>query len=94
MTFRRALRRLTALTRKRALDGELDNEILAHLELVEREALARGLSPEDARRTARLSFGNRTNEGRASRQPQLSLDRNAVEGPSLRTRLGASRARL
>ena len=57
MTFRRALRRLTALTRKRALDGELENEILAHLELVEREALARGLSPEEARRAARLSFG-------------------------------------
>jgi hypothetical protein len=48
---------LLALLRKRQLDGELDKEIAAHLELAEREAIARGLSPEEARRVARLSFG-------------------------------------
>jgi putative ABC transport system permease protein len=51
------LARLAALVRGRRLDEELDGEIQAHLELAERDALARGLSPEDARRDARLSFG-------------------------------------
>lgn len=57
MTLRRGVGRLAALVRKRRLDRELEDEILAHLELAEREGLARGLSPEEARRAARLSFG-------------------------------------
>ncbi len=57
MTARRAVERLAALFRKRRLDAELESEILAHLELAQRDALARGLSPEQARRAARLSFG-------------------------------------
>ena len=57
MTLRRGVARLTALMRKGRLDRELENEILAHLELAEREALARGLSPEEARRAARRGFG-------------------------------------
>ncbi len=57
MTVRRALERFAALARRRRLDRELENEILAHLELAERDAMARGLSPEEARRAARLSFG-------------------------------------
>jgi putative ABC transport system permease protein len=35
----------------------LEDEILAHLELAESEAIAAGLSPEDARREARKKFG-------------------------------------
>jgi len=57
MSVRRALERLLALVRRRRLDRELENEILAHLELAERDAMARGLSPEEARRAARLRFG-------------------------------------
>ena len=57
MTLRRGVGRLVALTRKRRLDRELEDEILAHLELAERDAVARGISPEEARRTARRSFG-------------------------------------
>ncbi|HKW00533.1 MAG TPA: ABC transporter permease [Vicinamibacterales bacterium] len=57
MSLRQRLARLAALVRVRRLDEELDGEIQAHLELAERDALARGLSPEDARREARLSFG-------------------------------------
>ena len=48
---------LLALFRKRRLDRELDDEILAHLELAERDAIAAGLTPEEARRAARRSFG-------------------------------------
>ena len=37
---------------------ELDDEVRAHLELAERDALASGLSPEEARRIARRRFGS------------------------------------
>jgi putative ABC transport system permease protein len=43
--------------RKRNLERELEDEILAHLELAESEGIAAGLSPEEARREARRNFG-------------------------------------
>jgi predicted permease len=49
--------RLLALFRKRKLDREVDDEILAHLELAERDAVAAGLIPEEARQAARRNFG-------------------------------------
>ena len=57
MTLRRRLARLLALFRKSRLEHELDDEVLAHLELAERDALARGLTPAEARREALRSFG-------------------------------------
>lgn len=57
MKLRRAIARLQALFRKRKLDRELVNEILAHLELAERDAAAAGLNPEEAREAARRNFG-------------------------------------
>jgi hypothetical protein len=54
---RRTFAKLLALARKRRLDHELDGEICAHLELAEKDALARGLSPEQARLEARRRFG-------------------------------------
>jgi putative ABC transport system permease protein len=57
MSIRRAVERLLAPVRKRRLDRELESEIAAHLELAERDGLHRGLSPAQARREARLSFG-------------------------------------
>ena len=53
----RAIQRLLALGRRRRMDRELDDEILAHLELAERDAIRSGLSPEEARREARRRFG-------------------------------------
>jgi hypothetical protein len=55
--LRFAAGRLLALVRKRRLDGELEGEILAHLEMAETHAIAAGLSPEEARREARRGFG-------------------------------------
>jgi putative ABC transport system permease protein len=49
--------RLLALFRGRKLDRDLNDEILAHLELAEHDALAAGLTPEEARRAARRNFG-------------------------------------
>ncbi len=57
MTLRRVLRRVIALFHKDRLDRELDDEVQAHLELAERDALARGLSASEARAAARRAFG-------------------------------------
>ncbi len=57
MSPRRAFARLSAFLSKRRLDVELEDDIRAHLELAEEDAIAHGLSPEDARRQARLRFG-------------------------------------
>jgi hypothetical protein len=39
------------------MDADLDAEIQAHLDLAERDARARGLSSDEARREARRRFG-------------------------------------
>src|SRR5665213_2114153 len=57
MSPRRAVASVLASMNKRRLDRELEDEIRAHLELAERDAVARGLSREEAHREARLSFG-------------------------------------
>ena len=46
MKLRFAATRLLALFRKRRLDGELEGEILAHLEMAELDAIAAGKSSE------------------------------------------------
>jgi predicted permease len=55
--MRPLLARLLAWCRRRRLDGELSDELSAHLEFSTAEHLTRGLSPEDARRAAALKFG-------------------------------------
>lgn len=50
-------RRLVALVTGKRLDRDLEREIAGHLELAERDGLARGLSAEQARREARQAFG-------------------------------------
>ena len=49
--------RLWALIQRRRFDAELDDEISAHLDFATADYVASGLSPEDARRKARLEFG-------------------------------------
>jgi putative ABC transport system permease protein len=58
MTPMPLVRRLLALVRARRLDRQLDDEVRAHLEMAERDAIAEGLSPEDAHRMARRRFGS------------------------------------
>ncbi len=53
----RAWARLWALLRKQRFERELDDDIRAHLELAEEDAVARGLSREAARLEARRRFG-------------------------------------
>ena len=57
MTIKRRLARLLALVTRSRLERELDDEVLAHLELAEHDALARGLDPAEARRDALRQFG-------------------------------------
>ena len=52
--------RLRALVRSRQIDREIDDEIASHLAEATEEYLRQGLSPEDARRAARRSFGGVT----------------------------------
>ena len=49
--------RIQALFRRRQLDDDLDQELQSHLDLLTEEHLRRGLSPEEARRAARLKVG-------------------------------------
>ena len=48
MKLRSITARVLALFRRRKLDRELDDQIQAHLELAEYDALAAGLTPENA----------------------------------------------
>jgi predicted permease len=48
---------LLTFTRKRLFELDLENEIHAHLELAEKDAMTRGFPPEEARREARRRFG-------------------------------------
>ena len=57
MSVRRLVHRLVALVRQDRLDRELDDEVSAHLELAERDLVARGLTPAEARVEARRAFG-------------------------------------
>jgi putative ABC transport system permease protein len=56
--FRICKQRLSALFRKERLDIELDQELMFHLEQLERENLQAGMSAADARREARKALGN------------------------------------
>jgi predicted permease len=55
--LRKLFHRLRAGLRRRNIEGELDRELQFHLEMETAENVRRGMSEEEARRTARLSFG-------------------------------------
>jgi putative ABC transport system permease protein len=58
--LRMLLFRLSALFRSRQMDREIDDEIASHLAEATEEYVRQGLSPEEARRAARRSFGGVT----------------------------------
>ena len=49
--------RLRGLFRKQQLDGELDAELRAHLDMLVEENMRKGMTPEEARHAARREFG-------------------------------------
>ena len=50
--------RLRGLLRREAVIRDIDEELRAHVEMETEANLARGMSPEEARRAALRSFGN------------------------------------
>ena len=62
------LRKLQALFRRRKLQGELNEELAFHIEMRERKFVEQGMPPEEAKRAARLYFGNLTLTREDSRQ--------------------------
>jgi putative ABC transport system permease protein len=56
-SFRRFFARVANLLRGEARDAELSRELTSHLALFEDELQRRGMTPEDARRAARLKLG-------------------------------------
>lgn len=58
--FRRGISRIRAFFKSGDLDRELDQELRAHMELLEQEHVRRGLAPEQARRAARVELGGIT----------------------------------
>src|SRR5215510_3322356 len=55
--LRKLIHRLRAGLRRRNIERELDRELQFHLEMETAENVRRGMSEEEARRAARLSFG-------------------------------------
>ena len=62
------LRKLKALLQRRRLHGELKEEVNFHLDMRERAFVDEGMSPQEARRAARLQFGNVSQTREESRQ--------------------------
>ena len=58
--WRQLARGLRALVNRRAADQEIADEVESYLEQAAAELAARGLSPEEARRAARLNLGSVT----------------------------------
>src|SRR5262249_2580162 len=55
--LRKLIHRLRAGLRRRNIEREMDRELQFHLEMEAAENVRRGMSEEEARRAARLSFG-------------------------------------
>jgi predicted permease len=55
--WRSAFLRLAAMFRKRPLDGDFDEELASHVALLTDENIARGMTPEEARRNALIELG-------------------------------------
>jgi putative ABC transport system permease protein len=63
--------RLLNVFRQRRLNKELRDELETHLASIEDEELARGATPEDAKRRARLRFGNPSIYGESTRDADV-----------------------
>jgi putative ABC transport system permease protein len=63
--------RLVALVRRRRLDAELDEELRLHLERMEEANRRAGMSSDEARRAARLAFGNPVALREGAREPYV-----------------------
>src|ERR1700730_8181205 len=58
--WRQLVRGVRAFTNRKAADQDIADEVESYLEQATAALVARGLSPDEARRTARLDLGNAT----------------------------------
>ena len=74
-------RRITNLFSRRSLQHEIDAELASHLEMRIEDNLAAGMSPQQARRSALVSFGspNMVRERTAEADAALALERFAAD---------------
>jgi predicted permease len=56
-SFRESLLRIQSFARKKPLDLDLDEEMASHLQFAIEENIQSGMSPQEAERQARISFG-------------------------------------
>lgn len=77
--------RIRGFVRPGDLESDFDEEVAAHLEMAEEEGLRRGLTPEEARRAARVQLGGIT-QLRESRRAAWGLP--WLDGFALDARLG------
>ena len=70
------LRRIGNLFRRSRLDGEIDAELRAHIEMRIEDNIAAGMTPQEARRDALVRFGNpsTTKERAVAADASLALD--------------------
>ena len=70
------LRRITNLFRRSRINREIEDELRSHLEMRVEDNIATGMTREEARRDARLRFGNPVmmRERVAGADAALSLD--------------------
>jgi putative ABC transport system permease protein len=61
--LRIVLNRLRGLFRSEKIHGEIEEEMLFHVDMQTEENIRRGMSPEEARRTAKLKFGQMSRIG-------------------------------
>jgi putative ABC transport system permease protein len=76
----RFARELRARLWKPSVDEEVRSELSYHLELLEQQLIAEGLSPDAARAQARARFGNVSRIGHACRDIGLGRDREQRRG--------------
>src|SRR5262245_21534739 len=65
--FYTTIARLSGFFRSRSLDSEFDQELHAHLEMAVENNIRRGMTPEEARRAARVELGGLTQLREAGR---------------------------
>src|SRR5689334_6054270 len=88
--FRQLARGLRALANRKAADRDIADEVDSYLEQAAASLIERGLSPDEARRAARLDLGNAT----AVREQVRSYGwENAIEALTSDLRYAARRLR-
>ncbi len=82
---RRFLRRLLTLFRSGRAESELSREIDAHLQLLEDDFVAKGMTRREARYAAQTRVRRRrADEGTAARRARVPLARGLADGPEAR----------